>query len=96
MKHVIVFWVEMYLVRPGFFLHLPNKAIKQPKKAMISHGKGKMPMSSMVVAIQAVFSELYLYPPGHAPRQIPSWRTNGELHLKHFSMFESSQISHPA
>lgn len=50
----------MYLVRPGFFLHLPNMAIRQPKKAAISHGKGKIPISSIEVAMHAVFSELYL------------------------------------
>ena len=48
MKHVIVFCKLIYLVRPGFFLHLPKKAMRQPKKAAIRNGNGMMPRSLMV------------------------------------------------
>lgn len=39
MKQVSVFYVLMNFVRPGFFLHKPNTAIKQPKNAAIKNGK---------------------------------------------------------
>ena len=56
MKQVIVFWVLMNFVRPGFFLHFPNTAIRQPKKAAMRKGKGKIPISLIVIGIQAVLS----------------------------------------
>ena len=60
MKHVIVFYVEMNFVLPGFFLHFPKRAMRQPKKAAIKNGKGRMPMSSIVKRTQAFLSSLIL------------------------------------
>ena len=71
-KHVIVFWVLMYFVRPGFFLHLPKRAMRQPKKAAMRKGKGKMPISLMVKRTQAVLSSFVFQPSGHAEMQTPS------------------------
>ena len=48
MKHVIVFCVLIIFVRPGLFLHLPNKATRQPNKAAQTNGNGKSAMSLTV------------------------------------------------
>ena len=60
MKQVIVFWVLMNFVRPGFFLHLPKMAMTHPKKAAIRKGNGRMPISLIVMGMQAVLSVFYL------------------------------------
>ena len=72
MKHVIVFCVLMYFVRPGFFLHLPKRAIRQPKKAAMRKGNGKMPISLMVKRTQAVLSSFVFQPSGQPGMQTPS------------------------
>ena len=91
MKHVIVFYVLMYFVRPGFFLHLPNRAIKQPKKAAIRNGNGRMPMSLIVNKTHAVPSGLTLYPPGQPVTQTPSCTNNPSTHFLQISGFSESQ-----
>ena len=71
-KHVIVFCVLMYFVLPGFFLHFPKRAMRQPKKAAMRKGKGKMPISLMVNRTQAVPSSFVFHPSGHPEMQTPS------------------------
>jgi len=72
MKQVIVFWVLMYFVLPGVFLHLPKTAIRQPIKAAHRNGKGIIPMSLMVKSTQAVYSSLVFQPSGQPLLHTPS------------------------
>ena len=58
MMQVIEFCVEMYLVLPAFFLHLPKMMSTREINAQIRYGKYKMPKSLIVISTHDVFSAL--------------------------------------